>query len=147
MLAGLVKLILVVIVVVALGAFFLGYRWAGPERVVDSEPDRPEATGTTGALEDGRERAREVGAEIGENVAQGTEAAQRAVSNAQVTAKIKSKMALDEMVSAMDIDVDTREGVVTLSGTVGSDAQRERALQLARETDGVTSVVDRLDVQ
>jgi osmotically-inducible protein OsmY len=37
--------------------------------------------------------------------------------------------------------------VVTLRGTVESAAQRERAIRLARETDGVTSVIDRLTIR
>lgn len=60
---------------------------------------------------------------------------------------IKAKMALDDAIEAARIDVDTAGGVVTLTGSVRSQAERERALRLARETDGVTSVVDRLTVQ
>lgn len=69
------------------------------------------------------------------------------VSQGALTAKIKSKMALDDTVKALSIDVDTAGTVVTLSGTVNSEAERTRALQLARETAGVTSVVDRLSVR
>jgi osmotically-inducible protein OsmY len=43
--------------------------------------------------------------------------------------------------------VDTNGSVVTLTGTVGSDVERKRAVQLARETEGVTSVVDNLRVR
>ena len=63
-----------------------------------------------------------------------------------LTAKIKAKMALDDRVKAAKIDVDTAGSVVTLSGRVGSEAERARAVQLARETDGVTSVVDELTI-
>nr|MBA2602045.1 BON domain-containing protein [Acidobacteriota bacterium] len=45
------------------------------------------------------------------------------------------------------ISVNTDGSTVTLSGVVGSPAQRERALSLARETEGVTQVVDRLRVK
>jgi osmotically-inducible protein OsmY len=55
-------------------------------------------------------------------------------------------MALDDSVKALDIDVDTVGATVTLSGVVATDAQRQRALQLARETDGVKQVVDQLKV-
>jgi osmotically-inducible protein OsmY len=47
-------------------------------------------------------------------------------------------------VKAAAIDVDTNGTVVTLSGTVRSEHERMRAVLLARETDGVTDVVDRL---
>jgi hyperosmotically inducible protein len=42
--------------------------------------------------------------------------------------------------------VDSNNGVVTLTGTVGTAAEKARALKAARETDGVKSVVDRLKV-
>jgi osmotically-inducible protein OsmY len=55
-------------------------------------------------------------------------------------------MALDDSIDAATIDVDTDGSVVTLTGRVDSQAQKERALRLARETESVTSVVDRLTV-
>lgn len=141
MLRLLARLFVVFVILVAIGAFFLGYRWSGVE--VDAE--RPVATaGREPAVS--TERARETGAEIGEKVAVGADRAQRAVADASLTSKIKAKMALDDTIEAFEIDVDTDGGAVTLSGTVDSETQRARALQLARETDGVTTVVDRLRV-
>jgi hypothetical protein len=139
----LLGLVLVVVLVIAAAAFFLdmrGYRWGG-DGVVDRGP-----VGTTGGPING-ERAREVGAEIAEGVATGLSAAERALANGQITAKIKSKMALDDGIRARTIDVDTEDGVVTLTGTVESEAERARAVRLAEETDGVRSVVDRLRIQ
>lgn len=141
MIRGLVRGVLLVIVVVAIAAFLIGYRWSNDDVTV-SEP----VVGTTGGDVD-VDSAREIGADVGERVAEGTNEVQRVATNAAVTARIKSKMALDEIVEAADIDVDTANGVVTLTGSVASAAERERALQLARETQGVTSVVDRLDVR
>ncbi|MCX6551344.1 MAG: BON domain-containing protein, partial [Acidobacteria bacterium] len=68
------------------------------------------------------------------------------MSDAEVSGKIKSTMALDELVRARTIDVPTTGGVVTLGGTVRSIAERDQALTLARDTAGVTQVVDRLVV-
>ena len=70
-----------------------------------------------------------------------------AVDAGTLTAKIKSKMALDDMVKARTINVDTTGSVVTLTGTVESNQERERAVRLARETAGITSVVDKLQVK
>ena len=141
MLRALFRLVLVVVVLVGLAAFFLGYRWADD----DAAPDR--AVGTAGeAPAVDTTKARQTGAEIGEKVAVGAAEAQRAVGNAGLTTKIKAKMALDDTIEAARIDIDTNGGVVTLSGSVRSDAERQRALQLARETEGVTQVVDRLRV-
>jgi osmotically-inducible protein OsmY len=140
MLRGLFRLVLVVVILVGLGAFFMGYRW---EDLRDL--DRP--VGTTGVRPDvDPSRARDVGAEIGEKVAVGANEAKRAVGNAGLTTKIKAKMTLDDTIDATRIDVDTENGVVTLTGGVGTEAQRTRAVQLARETKGVRQVIDRLTV-
>ena len=70
-----------------------------------------------------------------------------AVSAAAVTSKIKAKMALDDVVNAGDINVDTEGTVVTLTGTVGSKDQQKRAIRIATETAGVTKVVNHLRVR
>lgn len=74
--------------------------------------------------------------------------AERAMyTDGSLTAAVKSKLMGDPVVSALRIDVDTEDGVVTLSGDVRSEAEKEQALKLARETEGVTSVTDRLTVR
>jgi hyperosmotically inducible protein len=67
-------------------------------------------------------------------------------TDAGITSAVKSKMAADDTVKASDINVDTHNHVVTLNGTVGSNAEKERAVMIARNTNGVTSVVDDLTV-
>jgi hyperosmotically inducible protein len=69
------------------------------------------------------------------------------VSDSTLTAKIKSKMVLDDEVKARGIDVDTSGTIVTLTGVVRSAGERDRAVQLARETKGVTKVIDKLRVR
>jgi osmotically-inducible protein OsmY len=64
-----------------------------------------------------------------------------------LTAKIKAKMALDDHVSARAINVDSAGSAVTLTGEVASADERKRAVQLARDTEGVTRVVDRLQIR
>ena len=135
MIRGLFKLILLLVVVVIVGAFLLGYD-VRDFRALDGSRD---VVGTAGS-----ERAREVGAEVGARTSQAADATRRAIGEGTLTSKIKAKMALDDTVRALKIDVDTQGSVVTLSGTVTSEAERQRALALARETEGVTQVVDRL---
>jgi osmotically-inducible protein OsmY len=137
MIRGLLKLILLTVVVVVVGAFLLGYDLRDFRGI-----DEPGAIGTSGS-----ERAREVGAEIGARTAQAADATRRAVEDGTLTTKIKAKMALDDTVKAFDLDVDTRNGVVTVSGTVRTEAEKQRALALAKETEGVTQVVDRIQLQ
>ena len=140
MIRALVKLVLVVVVLAAIAAFFLGYRLA------DNGVETPVSAIQTSPAVD-TQKARETGAKIGETVATGAAKAEQALSDGALTAKIKSKMALDDTVKALSIDVDTNGTVVTLSGTVGSEAVRQKAVQLARETSGVTTVHDRLVVR
>jgi osmotically-inducible protein OsmY len=69
-----------------------------------------------------------------------------AASDPGVTTAVKTKLAADDTVKEYQIDVDTSGGVVTLTGAVQSQQAKDRALQLARETDGVSRVEDRLTV-
>jgi hyperosmotically inducible protein len=139
MIRALLKLVLVVVILAAAAAFFMGYQ-LGDDRVETPVDARPgPAVDTT--------KARATGAAIGERVATGAAQAEQALAQGSLTAKIKAKMALDDTVKALNIDVDTNGGVVTLSGSVNSAAERAKALQLARDTDGVASVVDRLVVR
>jgi osmotically-inducible protein OsmY len=136
----LLRVVLVVIILAAVAAFYFGYR------IADRDDRESYAVGTVGNAVD-IDTAKEAGASIAGKVAVGANAAQRMASSAALTAKIKSKMALDDTIEASRIDVDTSEGVVRLHGTVDSEAQRARALQLARETEGVVSVVDELTIR
>jgi osmotically-inducible protein OsmY len=144
MVRAVLRTVLIVIVVVAVGAFFFGYRWAGQDAPAQPAVERP--IGTAGDAPIDTSRARETGAAIGEKVAVGANKAEKAVADASVTTKIKAKMALDDSVKALNIDVDTTGSVVTLTGRVSSEHERRRALLLARETEGVTSVVDHLTI-
>jgi osmotically-inducible protein OsmY len=140
MFRALFKLILVIVIIAGAAAFFLGYRLGGDgvETPVSAQPVTPGVD---------TEKARQTGAAIGEKVATGAAAAEAALGEGALTAKIKSKMALDDTVKALSIDVDTKGTVVTLSGSVNSEAERTKAVQLARETAGVTAVNDRLVVK
>ena len=125
------KLMILIIVLVGVGGFLLG--WWGSGRSLLPENASVDA-----------QRAREVGAQVTEKTAEVANQAKAAFDDGALTAKIKSKMALDDSVKASNIDVSTTKGVVTVSGTVSSQAERQRALQLAKETNGVREVVDRL---
>jgi hypothetical protein len=149
MLRALVRVVLVVVILTAAAAFFIGYRWGGHNRLAATEPAAPQETpiGTTGGrAEATRERARAAGAEIGEKVAVGAEKASETLEEAQLTAKVKSKVALDDTLDGSRIHVSTDDARVTLTGTVINEAQHQRALGLARETSGVSRVVDHLSV-
>ncbi len=142
MFRALLRLIVLLVVLVAAAAFFLGY-W-GTGRLHPSQT-APATVGTGGHVD--TERARDAGAAVGEKTAEAANRAGEALADGAMTAKIKSKMALDDTVRSRTIDVSTTNHVVTVSGDVRSDAERTRALQLARETAGVTKVIDHLTVE
>ena len=135
----LLRLVLLLIVVVGAAAFFLG--WWGGGRV---RPTDHPAVGTAGHVD--TSRAQQVGAEVGAKTADAANHAAEILSDGALTAKIKSKMALDDSVRARTVDVSTTDHIVTVSGTVRSEAEHDRAVQLARETNGVTRVIDHLTV-
>ena len=60
--------------------------------------------------------------------------------------KVHSEFVNEDVLSGSNIDVDVKNGVVTLQGTVPSAAARARALELARKNDGVKNVVDQLRI-
>lgn len=67
-------------------------------------------------------------------------------SDNSLGARVKSQLSGDARVKGASIDVTAKNGVVLLQGTVPSAAAKQRALTVARGTDGVTQVVDRLKV-
>jgi hyperosmotically inducible protein len=133
------KLLILLVLLCAVAGFFLGWWGAGL-----TAPGR-DTVGTMGQT--GAERARQVGQDISQKTAEAAKKAEEAVGDGALTAKIKAKMALDDTVKALDLNVDTVNGVVTVTGKVRSRAERDRALALARETNGVRTVVDRITLE
>jgi hyperosmotically inducible protein len=69
-----------------------------------------------------------------------------AQTDAGITTNVKTRLAADDTVKAYQVDVDTRNGVVTLSGDVESAAAKEQAIRIARDTNGVRDVIDQIHV-
>jgi osmotically-inducible protein OsmY len=69
------------------------------------------------------------------------------VNDATITTAVKSKLAADPGTSAARINVDTSSGVVTLSGSVPTVAERSEAERIARTTQGVRQVINNITVQ
>ena len=78
------------------------------------------------------------------NMAQKVE---RKVDDAAITASVNASLAKDPDLSAMKIDVDTKSGVVTLSGPAPTAAAKDRATSLAQAVDGVAGVNNNLEVR
>jgi hyperosmotically inducible protein len=104
------------------------------EEVGDKTEDVAEEVGDK--TEDVGQAAKETAEDVGETVEDGS-----------ITAAIKMKFANDEVVSASNIDVDTSNGVVTLNGTVDSQLEADRAVELAKAVDGVKNVRSNLIIE
>jgi hyperosmotically inducible protein len=137
---SILRLLLVVVIVVVVGAYVMGYLGGRAGDSV-SRPDTSQSTSDTIA------RARESGAELGQRAATAAVKVEETLEEAALTSKIKAKMALDDLVKARAINVTTHGATVTLSGTVDSKAEHDRAMSLARETNGVTQVIDDLHLR
>jgi hyperosmotically inducible protein len=129
------------VLVVLVGLFLLGYRPGSGGTVLVQPPSAP----LGGSID--TEQARERAAALGKKAATAAESVRDSVNEAGLTAKIKAKMALDDTVKATAIEVTTVGSTVTLAGRVSSAKEHDRAVALARETDGVTRVVDNLQVR
>jgi hyperosmotically inducible protein len=136
----------------------------GVRDVVDRLTVTPGATPTTGVDDkvsgEAREAAREADAktdaakrdaddkadEAQRKAGDATDRTGDAVGDAALTTKVKTKFLADDDISGLKIDVDSKNGVVTLTGTVPTAAEKNLALKVAKSTEGVKSVVDRLKV-
>ena len=70
-----------------------------------------------------------------------------AIANGTLTARVKAALLADPDVKGLQIDVDSNDGVVTLSGALDRAANVERAQALARGVEGVKSVENGLTVK
>ena len=133
-----------ILILLAVVAFLvMGYFPAGLSPAGTDSPSS--SIGGPGGIDP--ERVRERAADLGEKAAIATQKIQETVGEAALTTKIKAKMALDDTLKSRAIDVTTTGSTVTVSGEVPTAAARERALALARETDGVSVVIDHLAIR
>src|SRR5256885_14926716 len=68
-------------------------------------------------------------------------------SDAQVAGDVQTKISSDPSLAGRQISINANKGVVTLSGTVNSDAEVTSALNDAQQAQGVKQVISRLAVQ
>ncbi len=70
-----------------------------------------------------------------------------AVDDTALTAKVKAALLAEPGLKSLQINVETKNAAVTLSGAVDSDASREKAKQVASSVSGVSNVVDQMTVK
>ena len=84
---------------------------------------------------------------IRQTVQETTQSISNATADARTTTAIKGKLVADPDLSALDVSVNTTHGVVTLSGTVSTEANIGKAMLLALQTEGVQQVISTLQVK
>jgi osmotically-inducible protein OsmY len=83
----------------------------------------------------------------GDYIEQKTAEAGKAIDDAAITASVKTRLAADDELKALDITVDTSNGVVTMSGVAPTAAAKDRATEIAKVVDGVKDVKNKLSTQ
>lgn len=84
--------------------------------------------------------------DTGHILKEGSHVVDQKALDATITAAVKMRLANDERVSATRINVDTKDGIVTLRGTVSSQSEAEIAVQQSKLVEGVTDVVSLLEI-
>ncbi|UHD16423.1 BON domain-containing protein [Thiocapsa bogorovii] len=82
-----------------------------------------------------------------ESMDEKAETAKNYLQDSAITAKIKAEILAEPALKVLQIEVTTTDGVVTLNGTVDSQLSLERAAEVARKNQGVTSVENNLVVE
>ena len=70
-----------------------------------------------------------------------------AADDTAITAKVKAAILAEPGLKTLQINVDTKDATVTLTGSVDNDSLRDRAKQIVMATEGVKNVVDNLSVK
>jgi hyperosmotically inducible periplasmic protein len=104
-------------------------------------------TNTSDDISELGEQAQDALNEAGGAIETGVEQAEDLGSDAAITAQIKWKLAKDKLVQAADIDVDTKDRHVTLTGIVSNQQEAKRALQIAQSVEDVLAVDNNLRIR
>jgi len=92
------------------------------------------------------EKTKEGAAKAADKSASGIGKAGEAITDTWIKTRVKSKFVGEDLLKDSDITVDVTDHVVTLSGTVLSEAGRARALEDTKQVEGVHQVIDKLTI-
>ena len=93
------------------------------------------------------DKTKEIVGEIADKSKEAVSATGEAITDGWITTKVSAKFADEKLLKGSKINVDTKDHVVTLKGTVGSDAAKARAATIASGSEGVVRVVNQLVVK
>lgn len=110
--------------------------------------DRLDNSTTVGERADSAaNRTEQAARNVGDDTRRMGAAGAEKVDDATITAKVNAALAADKDLSAVRIDVDTKNGVVTLTGPAPSPEASAQATKIAKNVKGVTSVENKLTVK
>jgi osmotically-inducible protein OsmY len=84
---------------------------------------------------------------VADRIAKGLSRTGETINDTWILTKVKWFHTGADDLKGSDINVDVKDGVVTLKGTVKTEAGRAKAIALAKDTDGVKRVVDQLTIK
>jgi hyperosmotically inducible periplasmic protein len=113
-------------------------------KAVDATKHGAEKTGD--AVKHGAEKTGDAAKKAGHETKDAAVKGEDVTADAATTAAVKTKLLGDTKVGGLKIDVDTKDNVVTLTGTVKTAEEKAEALRLAKNTTGVKRVVDKLTI-
>lgn len=92
------------------------------------------------------DKTKEIAGAVGDVTKEAATTTGEAVTDAWITATVSTRFIDESLLKGSNIDVDTKDHVVTLKGTVGSSDAKSRAAAIARTTKGVRRVINHLVV-
>lgn len=116
--------------------------------VVDAHVAKKTPTGTSGTIgektKEAGEKTKDAAGKVAEKTKEGVSKSGEVITDSWITTRVKSKFLDESVLKGSDVHVTTTDHVVTLTGTVPTEAGRARAVEQAKEVEGVHRVVDKL---
>jgi hyperosmotically inducible protein len=84
---------------------------------------------------------------VTDNLQVGSRSAGQFLDDSVLSNKIKAKFVGEPGIRSLNIDVDVYRGVVTLTGVVGSEVEKKKAIDIAKVTSGTVRVVDNMTIK
>ncbi|WP_339721121.1 BON domain-containing protein [uncultured Paraglaciecola sp.] len=113
---------------------------------VDNSVDKALAEELVASLEGVTEVENNLTVVSAENPKQDDEMMQK-LRDSKVETVVKTRLLFESQVSGLDIEVEVNSGTVTLTGSVDSDSERDLAVAIAKNTDDVTNVINKLELK
>jgi len=119
------------------------------QKTTTRSPDGTSATTTTvtNPAPEATAAAKSTTNEVANDASRAADKVGNVIEDSAITAKVKTALLADPDVKGLMIDVDTKDGVVTLKGTTDKSSNRDRAVAIAKDTSGVKSVDSQLVVK